>query len=260
LDTCARFILLGKLVFDDFGLLDPITVRRVCTDLPTQKILGKALNNAPNILLHFIHSCPDLEKNLVELADTRCSDPAETCKAKQELVHSFAFELLREKAPALYDALPWHDWDFSIVTDKFRLWRTKLLLCGEGTTVTIEKCRRTAGVYVLEPVEIIARYLEKKGGLEKVKRLKVLRSSSENIPLGPNSVELAIADSVGENPDKAFKELARVSSNILVLCTRPEGLCPPVKWFCEHGFTQDSVRVNPTGAALPCWWFSKSLD
>ncbi len=193
---------------------------------------------------------------------TPASSRAETEKAKQHLVHRFAFELLREKSPPLYDALPWYDWDFSIVTRRFRLWRTRLLLYGEGMSVTLAGCRRTAGVCVLEPLEATARYIESKGRLENVKRLRVIRTTLEQIPLKPGSVDLAlVGPSLGKNPEPALAELERVARNILLLCLRPGAESPDDNRLRNHGFIPDQVRSGRTGATRPCWWrLSDSLD
>jgi hypothetical protein len=164
----------------------------------------------------------------------------------------------------LYDALPWQDWDFSIVARRFKLWQTRFLLVGDGTTVTMCRCRKPAGVYVLEPCEAIARYIERKAALEKVRRFRLVSPKPQaaslklsEIPLPDNSVDLAI---IGSSPDLqtvncqlVIQELLRVAADVLLVENSP--LSPPldVRSLTDAGFLPDSVTVSGLGPR-PCWW------
>lgn len=264
---------LGHLCFDDFLLLSPQTLASggkwglsresssseglspFSPDLASDWSL--ALNNAPHIQRHF----------RLQIADCRFPESTvDSIRAAQaRLVAHFALDLLKVKAPPLYDSLPWHDWDFSIVTKRFKLWQTRFLLGGDGTTVTMCRCRKSAGVYVLEPCETIARYTERKAELEKVRRFRLLRSpvSSPNpqsltpIPLPDNSVDLAILGSCPSldtgHWQLVTRELLRVSRHALLVENNP--LCPPLaeSTLTDAGFRPDSVEVAGLGQRR-CWW------
>jgi len=252
-----RLVRLGHLDFDDFRLLEPLTVGRVLTDPAAQDDWPLALNNTPHILLHFRRSA-NLQSEICNLKSAMTPSLPAIHAAQSRLTHRFAFDLLREKSPPLYDALPWHDWDFSIVARRFKLWQTRLLLAGDGTTLTIARCRKSAGVYVVEPLAVLARYIERKGELEKVKRLHVLPSSLyPSIPLSPSSADLAIIGSLPSLPtdnwQPLIREFARVCRNVLLVENNP--LLPPLdgSLLTTAGFRPDSVDVRSLGPRR-CWW------
>jgi len=51
------------------------------------------------------------------------------------------------------------------------------------------RCRKSAGVYVVEPDEAIASYIELKCAREKVRRFKLLRAGLDHIPLPDDSTD-----------------------------------------------------------------------
>ncbi len=248
------------LSFSDFGLLEPDTVRQVLTDPQAQLHLGPALSNSPRVLFHFVRSCPDLEEQLLDAVNaTPASDPAGTAAARRALVRAFAFELLREKSPPLYDALPWNDWDISAITCRFRLWRTRLLIAGEFATVLPVRLRRTAGLYVLEPLPIIRRYIRKKAAREDVKRLVVVPGTLDHIPAEVGPVDLAVVGpTLGTDPEQGLAQLKRTAATVLLVRTRPGAPPLPDRWLLGHGFIPDRVRINPTGRDGRCWWHRRS--
>ena len=148
------------------------------------------------------------------------------------------------------------DWDFSIVAKRFKLWQTRFLLTGDGATVTTCCCRKSAGVYVLEPCEAIAVYIERKAVLEKIRRFKLLRADLEHIPLPDRSTDLAVIGSLFEElAPAALTELGRVAANVLFIENNP--LFPPLREapLIDAGFRLDSVAVSGVGQR-PCWWLT----
>ncbi|MBM3330396.1 hypothetical protein FJY68_00935 [candidate division WOR-3 bacterium] len=260
-DARAGLVRLGHLCFDDLLLLKPETLDagHWTSDLIADWAL--ATNNAPTVQLHFRRSAnlQSAIRNLqspAALADIRA--------AQSRLVHAFAYDLLRAKAPPLYDALPWHDWDFWIVARRFKLWQTRFLLAGDGTTVTMCRCRKSAGAYVFEPDETIGRYTEAKAALEKVRRFRLVSPKPQatsprplEIPLPDSSVDLAIVGSSphlqAANCEPVTRELTRVAINVLLVENNP--LCQPLDEgpLTAAGFIPDSVEVRGFGARR-CWW------
>jgi hypothetical protein len=271
---------LGRLSFDDFLLLSPQTSDSggkwgLSRESSSSEGLSPfspeltpdwslALNNAPHIQRHFRSQIADCRFPEQPVANRQPSIE-DIHAAQQRLVAHFAYDLLRAKAPPLYDALPWHDWDFSVVTRRFQLWRTRFLLAGDGTTVAMCRCRKSAGVYVLEPDETMARYIERKAVLEKVRRFRLvsprpqapsLKPLSE-IPLPGHAVDLAIIGSVPSLDTGDWKlvtrEMLRISRHALLVENNP--LCPPLaeSTLTDAGFRPDSVEVTGLGARR-CWW------
>jgi len=177
----SSLVRLGHLCFDDFLLLGKWGLSRESSSSeglsPFSPELASdwalALNNTPHVL-HHLRRCTNLESKITNLKSKTSPSTSSIASAQTRLVAHFALDLLRAKAPPLYDSLPWHDWDFSIVTKRFPLWKTRFLLAGDGTTVTMCRCRKSAGVYALEPCEAMARYTERKAVLEKVRRFRLL--------------------------------------------------------------------------------------
>ncbi|MEO0079772.1 MAG: methyltransferase domain-containing protein [candidate division WOR-3 bacterium] len=247
-------IRLGKLDFEDFLLLEPFTVRQILSDPSTHEDLGLALNNAPHIELHLRRSCPDLFRTHPSPFKTSRLTLHAIHDAQARLIRRFAPELLCAKAPPLYDALPWHDWEFTIVRKQVRVWQTRFLLAGAGTTVVVTRLRRSAGVYVIEPLQALCRYIREKGRKEKVKRLSVITGTVDNIPLPPGSADLAIiGGGFGPNPETALSELNRVAARILLVDCDPWHQMPEENWLKEHGFREDKVKVQGLGLRR-CWW------
>jgi hypothetical protein len=254
----SAIVRLGHLCFDDFLLLSEETLDfgQWTQDLTADWTL--ATNNAPHVLAHFRRSGSVLTSSFCNLASDFVPPLEQIRAAQSRLVHAFALDLLKAKAPPLYDALPWHDWDFSIVAKRFKLWQTRFLFAGDGTTVTMCRCRKSAGVYVLEPDEVIARYIERKAALEKVRRFRLLHSSlTPSLPLPSDSVDLAV---IGSCPDLqtancklVIQELLRVAANVLLIENSP--LVSPLAEtpLIDAGFRPDSVAVTGLGPRR-CWW------
>ncbi|UCG42343.1 MAG: hypothetical protein JSU73_10785 [candidate division WOR-3 bacterium] len=211
-----------------------------------RRLLSQALCCSPALLFRFRQTCPDLQP-------VSCQK-ARAAAAQARLTRLFALELLREKAPPLYDALPWNAWDTGFVASRYRLWRTKVLVQGEQAPFTAARLLRTAGLYVLETSARIRRYIETKCEMEGVRNFCVLEAAADSIPLADRSVDLAvIGPSLGPDAEQTLAELGRVADGTLLLLTRPgtEDLIED-GWLAERGFTQDRVRVADT--TRPCWW------
>jgi len=267
-------VILGHLCFDNLLLLDPRVLASSLILHPSSIAdWPLALNNAPHVLLHFSRSDAALASSLCTPASDLASAASvgqrvpvlEDIRAAQtRLVHTFAYQLLRAKAPPLYDALPWHDWDFSIATKRFPMWKTRFLLAGDGTTVTMCRCRKSAGVYVIEPDGTIARYIERKAEIEKVRRFRLLSHKPQatsiklsEVPLPDNSVDLAIIGSLPHLQPAdcrlVTQELARVSRSVLLIENNPLAAPLDDKLLTDSGFRPASVEVRGLGQRR-CWW------
>ncbi|MEO0086205.1 MAG: hypothetical protein ABIK37_06185 [candidate division WOR-3 bacterium] len=246
-----RLVSIGQLDFEDFCLLEPDTLRGMAAD-PDWPV---ALANAPHVELAVGSAL-----RLAGADEGRSQFPLPGAvrlegiqAAQRRLVRRYALELLREKAPPLYDCLPWHDWDFTIVGSRVPVWRTRFLLGGAGTTVTMCRLRRSAGVYVVEPVEIMRAYIAGKAEREKIRRLTVVEATLEQIPLPAGAADLAIVGGTGAVSLRALEEMLRVAGRLLVVDNDPfsDAELPDGNW------KQAEVRVRGLGIR-PCWWLASA--
>jgi hypothetical protein len=241
---------LGQLDFDDFRLLPADAVRHVLADMATRDDWRLALNNTPHILVHFRRFCPGFSFAIGH------ASLAEIESAQSRLVLRHAPLLLREKCPPLYDILPWHDWDFSIVTRRFPLWKTRFLLAGDGTTVVLPRCRKSAGVFVFEPSTTLARYIQRKAELERVKRFRPIPASLP-LSLPDASTDLAIIGSMpqlnAEEWNLVAREALRVARDVLVIENNPLAPALPDNRLSGLVFRPNTVRVTGLGLRR-CWW------
>ncbi len=241
---------LGRLDFDDFRLLPPEAVRQALSDPDTLDDWQLALNNAPHILVHFRRCCSAWSLVI------RQSSLADIASAQSRLVLHHALLLLREKAPPLYDALPWHEWDFSTVTKKYRLWQTRLFLAGDGTSAILPVLRKSAGAVVFEPSSTLARYVQRKAELERIRRFRLLPASLP-LSLAPGSFDLAIIGSIPWLPtaegQQVISEALRITRDVLVVENNPLVRPLPKDRLTGLGLEFGTVRVAGLGLR-PCWW------
>lgn len=277
-----RLVRLGRLDFDDFELLDDETLRRVlCAPEYTGHsaveahlngqhvpLHALALNNAPRVLNRIRAANPELAARTMPAAPPPLH--SDILAARETLVRAFALELLRAKSPPLHDSLPWNEWDLSIVGRRFKLWQTRLLFGGEGTTVTACRIGKTAGAYAVEPVRANAAYLERKAAAGNVRRLRVITAPLDRLPLPDRAIDIAVLGTPppcfgsgagcvsGKEHRLACRsaivaELARVAPAILIVENNP--LAPPLDsdFLGSRGFDRSEVEVRSVGLR-PCWW------
>ncbi len=221
-----RLVRWGGLEFADFARLDPAAARSLLD--PADPDWAVALNNTPKVWAKLPIAdcrsaiCPGQTAAAGQIGNRRSEIGdcalAEVRAAQSRLVCRHWRELLAAKAPALYDALPWHDVDIGPLLRGRRLWQTRFLLAGGHASVTACRLRRTAGAYAVEPNPALANYIERKAALEKVKNLRVLRATLDATGLPDGAVHLAIVEAPGE---AGLVELERVAFEVAVLDTDP---------------------------------------
>lgn len=246
-----RLVSVGQLVFEDFCYLEPCTLRGTAAD-PDWRV---ALGNAPHVELALMRALQLAVAGAgsAALALSHAAGLEDIQAAQSRLVRRYALELLREKAPPLYDCLPWHDWDFGIVATRLPVWRTRFLLAGTGTAVTMCRIGRSAGVYVVEPLEVMRAYVADKAEREKIRRLTVIEATLEQIPLAAGTVDLAVVGGTRAVSSRALEELLRIAGRLLVIDNDPfsDAELPDGNW------EQAEVRVRGLGIR-PCWWLAKA--
>jgi hypothetical protein len=210
-----RLVRWARLEFADFARLDPATARAAFSAADPD--WAAALNNAPQVWTKL--PIADVRSSICNPRSAiRNLTSTEIRSAQRRLVRRHWRELLITKAPALYDALPWHDVDIGPLLRGRRLWQTRFLLAGGHAPVTACRLRRTAGAYAVEPNPALARYIENKVALEKVRNLRVLRAALDAPGLPDGAVHLAIVEAPGE---AGLVELERVALEVVVFDTDP---------------------------------------
>uniref|UniRef100_A0A7C4GJ24 Uncharacterized protein n=1 Tax=candidate division WOR-3 bacterium TaxID=2052148 RepID=A0A7C4GJ24_UNCW3 len=243
-----RLVRLGQLQFEDFCQLDPLTIRSIATD-PDWSV---ALQNAPHVELSLCRVVSPSAAVSSPFSRSNAGGLDEIQAAQERLVRRYALELLREKAPPLFDCLPWHDWDFAVVARQVPVWQTRFLLTGAGATTTVCQLRRSAGVYVLEQLPAMREYVLRKAEMERVRRLAVVEGTVEKIPLAAAAADLAIVGGTGRVTPVALAELRRVARRLLVVDNDPwmTGELPPGEW--------EMVEVAVRGLGIRTgWWLER---
>jgi hypothetical protein len=259
-NPAAEMVRLGKLALRDFALLEPPSVRRILARPGIPELLGPGLGCRFDVLSHLVACCPGLAARVPWDVAASTLDQAGRTRARRALLDACAPELLRAKSPALFECLPWLDWDFGTVARRFPPWKTRLLLVGDSTSVTLTHCRRTAGVCVVEPLRRAAGYLERKARLLGVRRFRLIPTTAECLPLADRSHDLAIAGTgVVDFTAAAIDELIRVAENVLLVGTRP-GDRPDRGLLTSRAFTPARLHLNPGRDQRPCWWRLLPLD
>lgn len=258
-DLGGWLVQLGQLGFDDFCLLDSQTLAAVFAanrQLPPAEWQGcwaVALTNAPHILCHlkielagFDPACyawPEGELTLARID-----------QAKAKLVQRCAFELLRVKAPPLWDALPWNEWKFEPILRQFPPWRNRWLLAGDGTNVILPRLRKSAGVIVVEPLPLLRRYLHAKAAKERVRRLCILDPSELKMPHSGPATDVALFGSFSLPTAagvRSFEPLLSIP-NIFVVENNPLRPALDAAEMARLGFVYSQVEVRGLGVR-PLW-------
>ncbi len=255
MEPAEYMVRLGQLTFRDFLLLCPACVERIKPSLQTDQDLEPALSQALDLEWRF-RSLGLITSSLPSVS------PAQASAAQERLVRRFALQLLQHKAPPLYDALPWHDWDMNIVRRTFQPYRTRYLIAGTGAISLAARLSRTAGIWLLEPCVALARYAERRAELERIRRLSLLRTWKP-IPLPDAAVDLAVVCSwfstTNEEIALVLSDLRRIALNVLLVENCPTLPTLPLEQLARLGFRRGTVTVRNLGLR-PCWYSGPRFD
>ncbi len=258
-DLGGWLVQLGQLGFDDFCLLDSQTLAAVFAanrQLPSadwQDCWTVALTNAPHVLCHLKIELAGLDPAYYAWPEGELT-LARIDQAKAKLVRRCAFELLRAKAPPLWDALPWNEWKFEPILRQFPLWRTRWLLAGDGTSVILPRLRKSAGVIVLEPLPLLRRYLEAKAAKERVRRLRILDPAELMMTQSGPVADVALLGSFSLPTAVSacsFEPLLSIP-NIFVVENNPLRPALGAAEMAGFGFVRSQVEVRGLGVR-PLW-------
>lgn len=233
---------LGRLDCRDFGLLGPPAAARLLEDPDSVPLLGPALGSDPLTLHRLSRACPERAARILALADGEYP-PAERDRCRDELARRWCVELLRHKAPPLYDALPWFDLDPAPLVGKLRPWRSRFLLCGAGAATMLLRFPRTAGVTLVEPDEPVARYAEERVRLERIRNASALRCPLDGLPGGSGPFDLTLAGLPLLAPaEAALERVCAASRTVVLLELGPDNQPPGPELLARLGFTPTAFR------------------
>ncbi|MFO7676566.1 MAG: hypothetical protein R6X12_09655 [bacterium] len=220
-DPADRLVRLGRLCFADFARLNgPRLLAALGAVEPAR--LTPLLARHPPVLRALLRADPGRRDWPAGRDDDRALEAA--------LVRAYAFDLLAAKSPALFETLPFFDWDFTVVSRRWPVWRTRLLLAGDSSSITAARCRRAAGVMVVEPCPALAAYTRRKAALAGVRRASTVAGPLEAAVASGGFDTAVVALPAGPDPTRLFTLLAGPA---LVLALRPgaeAGVAPPPGW------------------------------
>ena len=124
--------------------------------------------------------------------------------------------------------------------------------------ITVTRCRRTAGITVVEPRPCMARYIERKAELARVRRVAVRQDILTGGHLDADAYDLAIiALPLTGDIDRVLPVVEAVAGTILLLALRPGPPAVPPDLLTRRGYREESVRTAGSAAQRPCWWWSR---
>jgi len=201
------------LAADDLLLLESFQIGYLPGWVPEAE-LGTLLQARPYLRRFLEGRRPDLAPFLQRVSDVGTPGVAddELDRCEDLVVWTVADLVVYNKCPEVYDALPFHGWPFSEVTDLVSLEGKTVLDCGSGTgRVALEVARHAEMVYAVEPVGRLRRYIRQRARDLRLGRLYVVDGFLDDLPFPDGFADVVITShALGWRLSNELAELERV--------------------------------------------------
>lgn len=199
---------------DDLLLLESFQIGYLPGWVPAAE-LGTLMRDRPYLHRYLSTSCPDVEAFLDEALARGQVDATseELARCEDRVVWTIADLLVYNKCPNLYDALPFHEWSFTEITDLVDLSGTTLIDAGAGTgRVTLEAARHAALVFAVEPVARLRRYLRERCRQLHLRNVWVVDGFLHDLPFSDNHADVVVTShALGWRLPEELAEFERVT-------------------------------------------------
>jgi SAM-dependent methyltransferase len=203
----------ARLEIDDLFLLEAFQIAYLPGWVPERE-LGAVLAARPEIGRYLSTRCPQVAgfvEQVVREHGRRVS-AVELADCEQEVVWTIADLLVYQKCPDVYDAQPFHAWDWSQVTSLVDLRGKTVVDCGAGTGRVALEAARTAGlVYAVEPVTRLRRFMRDKASASGLSNLYVVDGYLDRLPFPDRFADVVITShALGWQLEDELSEFERV--------------------------------------------------
>lgn len=201
-----------ELRVDDLFALE----RQQIAELPArapERELAEVLHAHPMVRSFLEVRHPPIADHLARLLTSyHPTRDAALAAAEQRLLWEIGDLLVYVTAPELYDALPMHDWDFGVVTERVDLEGKTVIDAGAGTgKVAFEAARRAGHVFAVEPVSRLRDFMRRKATESGVANLFVVDGTLDAIPLPAGTADVLLTcRAIGWRIEDELVEIERV--------------------------------------------------
>ncbi len=208
-----QFLRDAPLEIEDLFLLEAFQIAYLPGYVP-ERPLAVALHAYPAIARFLKAKCPDvrpfIEEVMAEHGPAVDREDLEGCC--ESVVRCIDDLLVYNKCPELYDAAPFHDWDFAEVTDIVELEHGVVIDAGAGTgRVALEAARSAKWVFAVEPVTRLRRFIAQKAEGLGLGNVFVIDGFLHAIPLPDGFADLLISShALGWHLEDELPEFERV--------------------------------------------------
>ncbi len=191
---------------DDVGLLEPHQAAALTTRLEPQ-LLADAIAAAPEIGQQLTATWPAFA-DVVTALPPAAGEPGAVDSFLWEIADWFVYV----KEPEMYDALPVHSWDFTVVTDRVALDDRIVADVGAGTgKVTFGAAPIARMVYAVEPVARLRLFIDDKAEGLGMTNIETCPGTLDALPLPADSIDVLITcRAIGWNLAAELAEIGRV--------------------------------------------------
>jgi SAM-dependent methyltransferase len=201
------------LELEDLYLLESFQIAYLPGWAPERELAG-VLWSTPALNRFLARKCPPVADflNGILAQHPPISDPEELETATQRVLWTIEDLLVYNKCPEVYDALEFHNWDFTEVTSVVSLDGKSIIDSGAGTgRVALEAALSADSVFAVEPVTRLRQFIRDKAAETGLTNVFVIDGFNHAIPL-PNSCGdvLITSHALGWRLEDELQEFERV--------------------------------------------------
>jgi SAM-dependent methyltransferase len=213
----------SSLSFNTLLLLEKVQLSWLPGWLPEPE-LAVALRANPAVEWYMRHKCPQLNPWLDGvMAQAGERQPQDTVRQAEETILRTINDLVTYAVdPAVYDALPFMNWDTQELTSLVDLTDKTVIDVGAGTgRLALVAAHTAAVVFAVEPVAKLRQYLKDKARAQGLENVYAVDGLITDLPFPAAFADVTMAGHVfGDFPTQEYRELARVTKpgGMLILC------------------------------------------
>lgn len=211
------------LEIDDLFLLESFQIAYLPGWVPEREFAA-VLTVRPEIRRFLVSRCPQvgefvdsvLRQHPDRVDDRQFADCADT------VVWTIADLLVYNKCPEIYDAQPFHGWDFAEITSIVNLTSKVVIDGGSGTgRVALEAAETAATVFAVEPVSRLREFIRAKAREKGLSNLYVVDGFVDRLPFPDSFADVVITShALGWRLSEELCEFERVvrRSGVIIHC------------------------------------------